>query len=237
MKRIHLSPRLMAVLQFIPVGARIADIGADHAHLCCRALQEHIAREAIAGEVRRGPFQQSINNVTELGMAGKVSVRLGDGLDVIRRGEVNCIVIAGMGGELITEILERGSAKLSADTTLVLQPNIREPLVRDWLNLHGWQIVAETVAEESPHFYEVICARFSGNSLPPLSAADRLMGPILIHNRPGAFQRKWADRQKKLQEVLNALEHTVPTEEILLKKTECINTLHLIHTVLGAGKP
>lgn len=236
MKKTHLSPRLMAVLRFIPSGVRIADIGADHAHLCCRAVQEGIAREAIAGEVKKGPYQQSVNSVTELGMTGMVSVRLGDGLDVIRRGEVNCIVIAGMGGELITEILERGRAKLNAGTTLILQPNIREPLVRDWLNAHGWQIVGETVAEEPPHFYEVICARFSGAAQPPLSAAERLMGPILVHSRPDTFQRKWASKQRKLQEVLHALERTVPTEEILMKKAECVGRLQLIHTVLSADE-
>lgn len=234
MKKIHLSERLMAVLRFIPAGAVIADIGADHAHLCCRAIQEHVAQEAIAGEVRKGPFQQSVSTITELGMSGKVSVRLGDGLDVIRHGEVNCIVIAGMGGELIAEILERGQSKLDRQTTLVLQPNIREPLVRDWLNTHGWEIVNETVAEEHPHFYEVICARFSGTVQRPLSAAERLMGPVLIHTRPDAFRDKWQRKQRKLQDVLQALERTGPTEEVQQKRADCVNNLELIHAILGA---
>jgi Predicted SAM-dependent methyltransferase len=223
----------MAVLRFIPAGARIADIGSDHAHLCCRAVQEHIAPKAIAGEVREGPFRQSVGNVAELGMADKVSVRLGDGLDVIRPGEVNCIVIAGMGGELIAEILERGYKKLDSQTTLVLQPNIREPLVRDWLSHHGWQIIDETVAEEHPHDYEVICARFSGTGKPPLSDAERLMGPVLVHSQPDAFRRKWEKKQKKLCDVLQSLESTVPTEKIRLKEEACRNKLNLIRTVLG----
>lgn len=237
MKKIHLSERLIAVLRFIPAGAVIADIGADHAHLCCRAIQEHIAQEAIAGEVRKGPLQQSVSTITELGMNGKVSVRLGDGLDVIRPGEANCIVIAGMGGELIAEILERGQSKLDERTTLVLQPNIREPLVRDWLNTHGWQIVNETVAEEQPHFYEVICARYSGTVQRPLSAAERLMGPVLIHTRPDAFRNKWRRKQRKLQDVLHALERTERTEEVKLKRAECVDKLDLIQAVLAPSAP
>lgn len=236
MKKIHLSQRLRAVLRFIPAGATIADIGSDHAHLCCRAVQEQIAIKAIAGEVREGPYQQSVDNVTEFGLTGKVSVRLGDGLDVIKPGEANCIVIAGMGGELIAEILDRGSRKLDRKTTLVLQPNIREPLVRDWLTLHGWQIIDETVAEEHPHDYEVICARFSGTDQAPLSGAERLMGPVLVHSQPAAFRRKWEKKQRKLREVLQSLKGTVQTEEIKLKEEACKNALNLIRTVLDTHR-
>ncbi|WKB37264.1 tRNA (adenine(22)-N(1))-methyltransferase TrmK [Terrilactibacillus sp. S3-3] len=83
--------------------------------------------------------------VQALGIGQAISVRLGDGFQVIERGEADTIVIAGMGGELISEILERGEAKLTRETTLILQPNIREVTLRTWLDQHQWTIVDEAI--------------------------------------------------------------------------------------------
>src|ERR1700730_3423795 len=96
-----LSNRLEAVVKHIPRGARLADIGSDHAYLPCNAVKRGIISFAIAGEVVEGPFKSAMKNVDAEGLTQQISVRLGNGLEVINAGDVDCITICGMGGALI----------------------------------------------------------------------------------------------------------------------------------------
>lgn len=232
MQTIHLSKRLKAVLSFIPKRARLADIGSDHAHLPCRAVLDGIASKAVAGEVRDGPFAQSLSNVQAMGMASSVSVRMGDGLEVIERGEADAVVIAGMGGELITDILDRGRMKLTDATTLILQPNIREARCRDWLAANGWSISDETIVEEAPHFYEIIKAERCLTRGVQLSEEELLMGPVLIRKQMPVFRKKWSLRAAKLKDILRSLENSEDTETVRVKRADCIKKLDMIRAVL-----
>ncbi|RYL91591.1 SAM-dependent methyltransferase [Sporolactobacillus sp. THM7-4] len=232
MTSIHLSKRLRAVASFIPKQARIADIGSDHAHLPCVAIREGIVIRAVAGEVKEGPFRQAVSNVVEQKMTDAVSVRMGDGLDVIERGEVDTIVIAGMGGELITEILERGLQKLTDENILILQPNIREPRCRLWLASRGWRITNEAIIEEEGHFYEIIRAERERSGPYLLTEEEQLMGPVLIRNQTAVFKKKWTTRKNRLENILRSLENTEDTPSIRKKRADCGRKLEMIHRVL-----
>ncbi|MCO7126321.1 class I SAM-dependent methyltransferase [Sporolactobacillus shoreicorticis] len=233
MDTIHLSPRLKAVLQFIPKSRCLADIGSDHAHLPCRAIQDGRALRAIAGEVRSGPFHQSTSNVAALGFQRYIDVRLGDGLDVIREpGEADAVVIAGMGGELITDILERGKAKINKETALILQPNIREASVRKWLNENSWTIINEAIVEEPPHIYEIILAR-KETAARKLSELELKMGPILSIRKELVFLKKWKRREQRLIRILQALGQAEQTAELARKREESERELRLIRVCLN----
>ena len=108
----NLSKRLHTVASFIPKDSILADIGSDHAYLPCYAVHAGIVQKAIAGEVADGPWSSAHNQVLEEGFEQKISVRKGDGLDVLSPNEATCITIAGMGGTLISNILDRGTDML-----------------------------------------------------------------------------------------------------------------------------
>lgn len=225
MNNIKLSNRLRLLLEQIPQGSVIADIGSDHALLPLAAVQTGRASGAVAGEVNPGPFRAAQKAVQDAGLTGKISVRRGDGLEVIRPGEAGCITIAGMGGALIASILQRGleEGKLAGVTRLLLQPNVGEEILRRWLLENGWVLTAEALLEEDGKRYEVLTAEPEDESTGRISArlyeeaaeagGDKaysmetllLMGPWLIRERGPVFAAKWEDEILKLERILKSL--------------------------------
>ncbi|HAT55745.1 MAG TPA: tRNA (adenine(22)-N(1))-methyltransferase TrmK, partial [Lactobacillus sp.] len=121
----HLSKRLAAVASYVPKSARIADIGSDHAYLPVYLAKRNQIAFAVAGEVVDGPFENAVSEIAAQRLTDKIDARLGDGITVLRpEDRIDTIVIAGMGGTLISDILERGWQHLSGQERLVLQPNV-----------------------------------------------------------------------------------------------------------------
>ncbi|KRK99744.1 tRNA (adenine(22)-N(1))-methyltransferase [Companilactobacillus futsaii] len=187
-----LSKRLQAVYQMVDKNTRVADIGSDHAYLPVELLETNIASFAIAGEVAKGPMSRSKEDVDKFGLSAKIDVRLGDGLAVINENdEIDTVVIAGMGGILIKDILTRATEEqLSNVKTLILQPNIGEPLVRHWLVENNFEIIDEDIIAEEHHVYEIIKAQKVNRSV-SLTEAQYLMGPVLMQKKTPTFIAKW----------------------------------------------
>ncbi|HFU3729997.1 TPA: tRNA (adenine(22)-N(1))-methyltransferase TrmK [Streptococcus suis] len=201
-----LSKRLAAVADYVPQGARLADVGSDHAYLPLFLVEQGRIDFAIAGEVVQGPYQSALQNVEQAGQSEKISVRLANGLAAVElTDQVSTVTIAGMGGRLIAEILEAGKDKLASVERLVLQPNNREDDVRRWLVAHDFQIIAEEILEENDKIYEILVAEKGKSDL----TADQLrFGPYLLEDQSTTFQKKWL---KELDKLTYALEQ-VPLE-------------------------
>jgi tRNA (adenine22-N1)-methyltransferase len=230
-----LSERLETVARFVPNGSKLADIGSDHAYLPCYLVKKGIVPFAIAGEVVLGPFESAQGHVEEEGLSDKIMVRMGDGLDVIEPGDVNCISIAGMGGALITSILERGKEKLGEIVRLILQPNISAVTIRKWLLENNWQLVEEEIMEEDGKIYEILVAE-KGEPHKPYTSnleTELLLGPFLMQKQGEAFSRKWKMEAHNWQRILAQLEKAAPSTETTAKRQEL---LQLINRVEGALK-
>ncbi|HFI0481090.1 TPA: tRNA (adenine(22)-N(1))-methyltransferase TrmK [Streptococcus suis] len=201
-----LSRRLEAVASYVPQGARLADVGSDHAYLPLFLVEQGRIDFAIAGEVVQGPYQSALQNVEQTGQTDKIAVRLANGLAAVELADqVTTVTIAGMGGRLIAEILEDGKDKLGSVKRLVLQPNNREDDVRHWLVEHDFQLVAEEILEENDKIYEILVAE-KGNV--DLTADQLRFGPYLLEEQSATFQKKWL---KELDKLTYALEQ-VPLE-------------------------
>ncbi|MBS4750844.1 tRNA (adenine(22)-N(1))-methyltransferase TrmK [Granulicatella sp. zg-ZJ] len=215
-----LSKRLELVANAVPKDARVADIGSDHAYLpCYLALNEQITY-AVAGEVVDGPFQSACLHVKEQGLAEKVFVRLADGLDAIEElDKIDTVTICGMGGDLISKILERGYIKgqLKTVNTLILQPNIGEQHVRKWLMAHQYKIIEEYIIEENKKIYEVIVATVSKDVI-KYSLEQLQFGVFLPDRKETAFVQKWMLELDKYESVIKQLKQakTDESEKILL---------------------
>lgn len=229
-----LSTRLQVVADFIPENSRIADIGSDHAYLPCYVVKKGLVPFAIAGEVVEGPFQSAVRQVSDEGLTEKISVRKGDGLEVISCNEVDCITIAGMGGTLISNILEAGKDKLQGVKRLILQPNISAISIRQWLIHNNWELINEEILEEDGKIYEVLVAE-RGNPLHPYSVDINkrlLMGPFLIERKNRAFEKKWVEEKRNWENILSQLSTANKSEDILQKINELKDKIKMVEEAL-----
>lgn len=226
---IELSSRLATVASFLPAEAVLADIGSDHAYLPVYALQRGLISRAIAGEVVQGPFESAVKTVRQNGLASAVEVRLGDGLAVVSPEDgVTAVTICGMGGELIAQILDRGvsSGHLKGDEVLVLQPNVAEHLVREWLVSNGYAISQETIVEDHHRLYEIIVAHPATTGTRPLSELELLYGPHLLAQPNSLTIQKWTRQLHKLGQIIDQLQQSQqPQEEKLSLFTKKYNDL------------
>ncbi|MGR3741755.1 tRNA (adenine(22)-N(1))-methyltransferase [Companilactobacillus sp. DQM5] len=201
-----ISKRLKEVAKFVDQDSKIVDVGSDHAYLPINLVENKIVQSAIAGEVAEGPLSRSVENIRNHNLENKIDVRLGDGLDVISNEDnVDTAIIAGMGGILITDILQRFVERKEFEIQkLILQPNIGEAAVRYWLVKNGYKIVNENILEDEGHTYEIIVAKKS-DDIPDYTRADFLLGPILRINNNKAFEKKWRRKFLKYKNTLKGI--------------------------------
>ncbi len=231
----RLSNRLETVAKYIPAGASFADIGSDHAYLPCYMLKKQKASFAIAGEVVDGPFQSARRQVQQEGLTDVISVRKGNGLEVVGVGEVDCITIAGMGGALIAAILDDGKQKLQTVKRLVLQPNVSAYSIRLWLIENGWKLVSEEIIEEDDKIYEVLVAEQGVGKEPYTERIDAelLLGPFLSREKNQAFQKKWTLERQNWQRIIERMQTATETQETVAKLQELNWKIALVQEVLG----
>lgn len=209
MNEIKLSKRLKMVAGFVAPQARVADIGSDHAYLPTYLVQSGQINFALAGEVVKGPFEIAQNQVNEMNLQQQIEVRLANGLAAIElTDQIDTIVIAGMGGILISEILDAGQEKLAPVKRLILQPNNHEDSLRQWLFDHHFMIKNEAILLEAGKFYEIIVAEpaeISVSKISVPSAKSLMFGPILSEEKSEVFQQKWQKELTTLHKILERL--------------------------------
>ena len=211
-----LSVRLERVAAHVPAGARLADIGSDHAYLPVALMRRGAIEAAVAGEVALTPFHAAERSVRESDLGQSISVRLADGLAAIEADDaITAISICGMGGERIRDILGSGKARLSGQERLILQPNGGEQPLRQWLMENGYRILCEEVLRENRFAYEIIVAERSGPVI--YSAEELYFGPLQMRARSPAFLAKWQRllrlKQQTLADFAQA-KQAVPEEKV-----------------------
>ena len=136
-------------------------------------------------------------------MQEKIEVRLANGLAAFEESDnITSIVIAGMGGILISEILEAGKDKLSQVEQLILQPNNHEESLRSWLMDHDFVITSEKVLLEAGKIYEIIVAEHGTSEL---NEAELEFGPYLSQEKSEVFCQKWNKELNTLNKILDRL--------------------------------
>ena len=152
----ELSPRLAAIAGRVPPGSRLADIGTDHAYLPAYLILEGTISSAVASDVNRGPLDRGRETARLAGVEEKIDFRLSDGLKGLGEDEADVIVIAGMGGYLIRDILAEDPAKTVSFSKFILQPRNNAGILRHWLVTNRFRIGRNQLVREGKFICEII---------------------------------------------------------------------------------
>jgi len=193
MDTVRLSARLEAVVGQVARGAGVADIGCDHGLVSARLLLSGIAGKVIAADLRESPLMKAAANFERFDISDMVQLRLGDGLSVVSPDECDTVIIAGMGGDTIADILERAPWVKKGEHTLILQPMSAAERLREWLYKNGIGEAEETlVKEDDGRIYVVMTAR-GGLEVPRGEEYNYFGLPLKRHF--GQLEREYLDRQ------------------------------------------
>ena len=158
MREKKLSKRMQAVADLVTPGQRVADVGCDHAYVSIYLVEQQIASGCLAMDVNKGPLERAKANIREHGLEGKIETRLGSGLEPAHPGEVDAVLMAGMGGILMRDLLETSKEVSHSLKEWVLQPQSDIDLVRSYIRESGFHIVAENMVEEDGKYYPMFRA-------------------------------------------------------------------------------
>lgn len=153
-----LTPRLQSIANHIPKNTVCADIGTDHAYIPIYIVKNAISHKVIATDINKGPLARAKKQIQKEGLESQIETRLGNGLDVIGLFEVDTVIIAGMGGSLIKNILDANKERAKTIKTFILQPMIGQRELREYLIKNKFKTIKEDLVQENRRFYEIIIA-------------------------------------------------------------------------------
>lgn len=156
-----LSKRLQVIFDLVADGAYVADIGTDHAYLPIALTLSRKAKGVIACDIKEKPLQKANDNIKKIGI-NSIETRLGDGLTPVLKGEADTVIVAGMGGDVISHILSCCEWIKDKNVTLLLQPMTSAELLRGYLTENLFEIEKEVAVSDKGKVYTVIKAHFCG---------------------------------------------------------------------------
>ena len=159
---IKLSARLETAAKMVRRGSSLADIGCDHGYVPVALVERGIIRYAVASDINEGPLSSCKALVDENGLEKKIKCVLSDGLKSINLDEINDIIIAGMGGELIADILSESDIIKLREKHLILNPMTHPEFARKFLFDNGFEIQKDIIVKDKKHYYSVFDAVYSG---------------------------------------------------------------------------
>ncbi len=205
-KRKKIPKRMLAIAALVDHAKTLADIGCDHAYISINLLENGKAEKIIASDLREGPLNIAKENIKLAGFEEKIETRLCSGLESFAAGEVDTILISGMGGMLVKEILSEGIKVVEAADTLILEPQSDLRVVRAYLRKIGFEIVEEDMLKESGKYYQIIKAvkaeinQVSENEI-VLMAEDEF-GSVLIKKKHPVLKEFLLNRKVHFEELL-----------------------------------
>lgn len=201
--KLPISKRLLCCASMVQPGSRVADIGTDHGYLGIYLLQSGAARHVIACDLRKDPLENARRNAKLFGVGGEMELRLSDGLEKIRPDEVDTVVMAGMGGDLIQKILSQCPWRKREGLQFILQPQSAGNVLRRWLCEDGFEIRREEPVQDGHFLYTVMELRQGEPA--PLTPGTEYASPALLASGSPLVGNYLARVENALQETVRGL--------------------------------
>ena len=200
----QLSQRLSSVASMVTAGNCLADVGTDHGYVPIYLYERQMIPRAIAMDVNKGPLERARLHIAEYGYHNAIETRLSDGLQALKAGEAESVVIAGMGGPLIIRILSAYPEVTASFKELILQPQSEISEVRVWLGEQGYEIIEEHMVFEDGKYYSMFKA-VKNEKCRALSALECKFGRLdvlkEIHVLKAFVERELNNKQNILEKL------------------------------------
>lgn len=236
---------MKAVAAMVTSGHRLADVGTDHGYVPIALVQQKRIPSAIAMDINVGPLEHAKENIALYQVEDYIQTRLSDGVEGLHEDEVDTILIAGMGGELVIHILTEGERVCRKVRELILQPQSELRKVRKFLREHKYKIVDEDMVLEEGKYYPMMKVipveedNFWKNKPDSIIIPCDMYGPILLKNGNPTLRKFLVKQHKQLTQILQSLEKQPESDAILERKKEVMEEISInesAYTILGEIK-
>lgn len=201
----ELKGRLKLIADMTPKCNIVCDIGTDHAYIPIYLIKNDRCDKAVACDVKKGPIRVANKNIEKYGLSQYITTRVGDGVEPVSEGEEDVIIIAGMGGILIGEILKNGFDKVRKANTLIIQPMNAIEVVRQWLYENGFDIYDERLTNEDHKIYNVLACKWTGN-VQKMEEIYYYIGEKLFENQDKLLKRFIEKKIGQVDRVIGEME-------------------------------
>ena len=195
----ELSKRLQAVADFVSEGLVVADVGTDHGYIPIYLIETKKSPKAFAMDVNKGPLLRAKEHIAEHGLETRIETRLSDGVRALKKGECECVVVAGMGGALTIKIMEEGKDVFRNLKEFVLQPQSELQKVRAYLYQNAYSIVEENMVLDDGKFYPMF--RVINGQSQEYHAIELCYGKLLLEQK-NAVLKTFLQKEKAVKELI-----------------------------------
>lgn len=214
----ELSNRLKFIISHIDKCESIIDVGSDHGYIPIYAVKNNLCNYAIASDINLGPVEKAKVNAKFEGVSDKVQVRLGAGLNTVRIGEVKGVVIAGMGGNLIRDILEEKIGMVESFEFLILQPAQNPEVLREYLYTGGYEIISEDLCVDEGIYYELFKVKRNRKTKIEMDRIFYEFSPLLLKGKNPLMKGYLNYKKEKYKKILSFIKED--SESALKRKKE-----------------
>lgn len=217
----ELSKRLNWIIEKTDKCNTIADIGTDHGYIAIQLIKRHITDKVIATDINKDPLEKakinaSLDNVSEF-----IDMRLGGGLKPITKNEADGIIIAGMGGNLIRDILEADMDKVKLFDYIILQPAQNPEVLREYLYTHSFEILEEDICFDEEKYYELFKVKYMDENNTKMEDIFYEISPIMLKNRNEVFREYIKSKIAKNEKIISFIKDD--TQAAKNRKSQLIN--------------
>lgn len=152
--------RLDVICSMVEDNSIVYDVGCDHGYLLLKLYPK--IKYGYALDIAQKPLNTAIKTIKENNIQDKITAVLSDGLEKVNLDLADTIVIAGMGAELIIDIISKKEGVYNNKYTFLLQPMTKSEVLRHFLYKNGFEIIEERISIEERRFYTIIKCRYCG---------------------------------------------------------------------------
>lgn len=192
-----ISKRIQAIAKYTKDSYMITDVGCDHGYLIIEALNNYNVSYAVAVDNKARPLEFAIKNIEKEGLKDRVKFSLSNGLDKLEE-ESETIIISGLGGTLIANIIEANINKIK-NQKFILQANRNNYELRKYLNNNGFKFLDEEIIFDG-FYYQIIVTR-KENERNALTESELHYGPINIQKNHRLFIEMLKKEEKRLKKI------------------------------------